>query len=343
MTNSTLQQMGRLKAAGDIRLEAAPVPAPGPRDVLIRIVTSGICGTDLSFFKSGSAPSGAVLGHEFSGMIEAAGSEVAGVAAGMRVTVNPMTCGIGLGRIAGSFAQFLLLTDAEIGKNLFPLPARISNDVGALVEPFAVGLHAVSRAAVNRSDKAVIFGAGPVGLCVLTALRVRGLDQVLVIDPSPLRRDAAQRMGAMAVHDPRDGPSPDFIAGYFGQEVVSFARRPMAQANIAFDCAGIASVLEDSLHALAIGGRLVLVADPHKLALPDLRLVMQRELSVLGAVGYGEEFGQAVELAASGTVDLAPMITHRFPLDQLADAFAMQSNAGAAIKVLVDSLPLLDR
>ncbi len=331
------QKVGRLQGAGTIELGTAEIPGLGPRDVLIEVAVSGICGTDLSFYRSGSPPAGAILGHEFSGTVTDIGKDVTGIAQGDRVVANPMVDGIGLGHHAGSFAEFLRLPDARPGRNIFCLPAHIPSEIGALVEPFAVGLHAANRAGAQSGERAVIFGAGPVGLCVLAALRARGLEKILVVDPSALRRSAALSMGALAVHNPQDGSSPAFVAGHFGADQVSFARQPIAKADIAFDCAGVASVLDDGIHSLALKGRFVIVADPHKLALPELRLLMLRELSVLGALAYEDEFSQAIGLLERGEVDLSPLITHRFPLDQLPDAFAAQLDAQQSIKVLVNS------
>jgi 2-desacetyl-2-hydroxyethyl bacteriochlorophyllide A dehydrogenase len=311
------------------------MPAPGPKDVLIRVGASGICGTDLSFFRSGSVPSGSILGHEFVGTVVAIGSDVSNIALGSRVTANPMASGLGLGKVAGAFADYMVIPNAVADQTVFALPDGLPNRIAALIEPFAVGLHAVNRGRAQAGDKVVVFGAGPIGLCVLIALRARGIDQVLVIDPSPMRLSAALHLGALAVHEPKTGSSSAFIAHHFGKKEVSFANRPIAQATLAFDCAGTASVLDDGLHALATGGRFVIVADPHALVLPDLRLVMLQELSVTGAVGYGDEFSEAVSMITAGTVNLAPLITHTFPLTQLADAFATQMDPQTAIKVIV--------
>ena len=142
-------------------------------------------------------------------------------------------------------------------------------------------------------------------------------------------------MGASAVHDPRGASPVDFIAGHYGCEEVLFARSSVALADMVFDCAGVASVLEDAVHSLKVRGRLVIVADPHDLSLPYLRLVMQRELSVIGAVGYDDEFTEAIALLGSGAVDLTPLVTHRFALSDLDQAFAMQADPQQAIKVMV--------
>jgi threonine dehydrogenase-like Zn-dependent dehydrogenase len=329
------QQVGRLDAPRRIRMDRAAIPEAGPGDVLIKVSRTGICGTDLAFFREGAPEAGAILGHEFAGTVVAAGSEVRGVAAGDRVVANPMIDLLGLGRLAGSFAEYLRLPAAGPGRNIFTLPASISDETGALIEPFAVGLHAVSRARAKAGDRIVIYGAGPIGLCVLAALRSRGLERILVVDPSDKRRSIALAMGAQAAHDPKTASAPAFVAGHFGAEDLPYTAQPVALADIAFDCAGVARSLDDAAHSLAERGRLVIVADPHETPFPHLRLVMLRQLEVLGALAYDDEFAEAIALLASGTVDLSPLVTHRFPLARLAEAFAVQMDADNAVKVLV--------
>jgi 2-desacetyl-2-hydroxyethyl bacteriochlorophyllide A dehydrogenase len=330
-----LHTVGRLDAPRRIRMDRTAIPEAGPADVLVRVASTGICGTDLAFFREGAPLPGAILGHEFSGTVVAAGADVRGIAVGDRVVANPMIDLVGLGRLPGSFAEYLRVPAAEAGRNLFALPAAISDEAGALVEPFAVALHAVNRARAGAGDKVAIYGAGPIGLCVLAALRARGVTRVVAIEPSARRRAIALAMGAAAVHDPVSGSSRAFVGRLFGEEATPYDDAPLAQADVAFDCAGVAAALDDAVHSLARRGRLVLVADPHHAALTALRLVMLRELEVLGALAYDDEFDAAIALLAEGTVDLSPLVTHRFALADLAQAFAAQMDAETAVKVLV--------
>ncbi|HEX7819529.1 MAG TPA: zinc-binding dehydrogenase [Sphingobium sp.] len=331
----TMQQVGRLHGPQDIAPGADAMPVVGPKDVLIRVAVCGICGTDLSFYRHGSVPGGAILGHEFSGRIAAVGAAVAGVEQGQRVVVNPMVNALGLGRVAGAFAQYVRLTDAELGRNLFRLPDSISDETGALIEPFAVALHAVNRAAVTADDRAVIFGAGTIGLCVLTALKARGVRDLLVIDLSDRRLDLARHMGASAVHNPINGSARAFVGSHYGEESVRYMAEPLALASVAFDCAGALPALRDAIRSLAPKGRLVLVADPHDHGLPDLRLVMLRELNVMGALAYETEFPEVIDLLDRGVINLSPLVTHRFPLGEIAEAFRVQLDPDEAVKVLV--------
>lgn len=329
------QQVGRLQGKQAMAAGTDDIPQAGPQDVVIRVAVCGICGTDLAFYRHGSAPSGAILGHEFSGRIVALGTDVAGLAVGDRVVVNPMFNGLGLGQVAGAFAQYIRISDARIGHNIFHLPASISDELGALIEPFAVGLHAVNKAAVTPADRTVIFGAGTIGLCVLAALRARGVADILVVDLSERRLALARQMGASATHNPATSSAPAFVGSHYGSEALRYAEEPVALATVAFDCAGAGPALRDAMHSLAPHGRLLIVADPHGHSLPNLRFVMLRELHVMGALAYETEFPEVIDFLDKRTVDLSPLVTHRYPLGAIDEAFRMQMNPDEAVKVLV--------
>lgn len=332
----TDQMVAAMHGARSVVLGAASVPRAGPGEAVVRVRVTGICGTDLGFWRSGQLPAGTVIGHEFSAEVTSLGEGVQGLSPGDRIVANPMRDGIGLGSVAGSFAQYVRLPSAELGTSVFRLPDSLSDEDGAMVEPFAVALHAVNRSGVVAGEQVVIFGAGPIGLCVLAALAARGVAQVLVIDPSPLRREMALRIGAAAVHDPAAFSAAAFVASHFGSKTFRYAHEPVGQSAVAFDCAGVPGVIDDALHSLAQGGRLCLVADPHEGAIAHARLLMLHEIDLRGCLAYSAgEFQDAIDLLASGQVNLAPLVTHRFALSEMAAAFAMQLDPARAVKVLV--------
>lgn len=328
------QLVSRLTGDGRFEIAEAEIPEPGEDGIVVEVASCGVCGSDLGITRHPAGFAGKTLGHEFAGRVVAVGSCVEGIAEGDRVTANPMADMIGLGRHPGAFAQYLRIPGPEVGRNLFRLPDALDDEAGALVEPLTVGLHAVNRSGAKPGEKVAIYGAGPIGLCVLAALQARGVDGILAIDPSPRRRDFASVMGAAAVHDPAEGSAVAFIAEHFGSVSLPYEKEPVAQADIVFDCAGVQAVLDEAVVSLKAGGRLVLVADPHDIAVPA-RLVMLHKLSVIGAVGYEDEFEEAIALLASGRIDLSALVTHRFPLAEINQAFAMQRNAEEAGKVLV--------
>lgn len=329
------QIVGRLLTKQNIGLDTAAMPRAGADDVIIKVSSCGICGTDLAIYRDGSMPPGTILGHEFSGMITAAGKDVRGLNIGDRVTANPMLLGLGLGRVSGAFAQHVQISAPRLGENIFKLPDAMADETGALIEPFAVGLHAVTRSRAAPGERVVIFGAGTIGLCVLAALRARGVDDILVVEPNEKRLALAAAFGAAALHDPRQGSARAAAGRRFGEEPVRYCEEPLANADIVFDCAGVRQTLQDGIRALAPNGRLVLVADPHHAELPDFRLVLLRELEIIGALAYAQEFVEAIVLLGEGKIDLSPLITHRFALEDIAEAFRVQLDAAQSVKVLV--------
>lgn len=318
-----------------MELDTAEIPEAGPQDVVVQVNRAGICGTDLAIFRAGSPVPGTVLGHEFSGTVVAAGNRVAGVAAGDRIVANPMMDYLGLGRLPGAFAEYLRVPEADVGRNVFVLPDTVSDEAGALIEPFAVALHAINRSRAQMGERVVIHGAGPIGLCILAGLKARGVAGVLVVEPSAHRRDMALAMGASAVHDPVYGNPRDFVGAHFGLSDARDGGPTSGLADVAFDCAGVAPSLDAAVLSLGRRGRLALVADPHDCPLAALRLVMLRELEVIGSATYDDEFNEAIDLLASGRADLSALVTHRFPLARISDAFAMQMDPAQAGKVLI--------
>ena len=337
MDNKT-HLVARLRGTAEIGAELAARPECGPGDIIVQVRLCGICGSDLAMYRGGAAMVGAILGHEFVGHISEVGAQTSGFALGQRVVVNPMIEMIGLGKAAGAFANYARVADARIGINVFPVPDSVSDEMAALVEPYAVALRAASLSGIEAGKKAVIFGAGAIGLCILAALRDRGVEDVVVIEPSQRRREVATAMGAMSTIDPLSQEVHSTVLAALGSEDLGFGDYgPLGTAQAVFDCAGVPGILPASLRLLGARGRLVIVAEPKDPSLPDLRLLQWRELSVVGVLAYAEEFAASIERVSSGAVDLLPLISHRFPLRDISNAFAMQMDAEAAVKVLVEA------
>ncbi|HEX7095632.1 MAG TPA: alcohol dehydrogenase catalytic domain-containing protein, partial [Acidimicrobiales bacterium] len=194
-----------------------PDPAPGPGELLLRVGACGICGSDLKAVAN--MPPGLVMGHEFAGEVVAIGPDVSGWREGTAVCALPLIgCGrcarcaagdvahcasvdmIGVGGSSGAYAQYVRVSARES----FALPEGIGTDVGALVEPLAVGLHAVERAAIAPRERVLVIGAGPVGLAVTMWVRHVGAREVVVTDPVVHRRAAALHFGATQALDPAE-------------------------------------------------------------------------------------------------------------------------------------------
>jgi (R,R)-butanediol dehydrogenase / meso-butanediol dehydrogenase / diacetyl reductase len=201
-------------APGTIKVAEILRPAPGPRDLLVRVRACGICGTDAAFVQMGGMPLGPAgqmasipLGHEPAGEVIEIGAEVAGLKTGDRVVVNPQAAPsgiIGCGGTLGGMSEYLLIQNAVAGHSVAVFPDSLPFEIAALNEPMAVARHCVNRSQARTTDKVVVFGAGPIGLGVVIWLKLRGVRQVAVADV--LRRACAtpSRPGSR-LPDPAEG------------------------------------------------------------------------------------------------------------------------------------------
>jgi 2-desacetyl-2-hydroxyethyl bacteriochlorophyllide A dehydrogenase len=334
-------------------LSGVELPAPHARDgeVVIEVAHCGICGSDLHSFKSGfAARPGQVLGHEFCGtVVEALG--VDGITVGDRVTARPLipcgrcpSClagetqlcdvgvsqGIGYG-LRGAFAERVLVPHAVLDRTLFALPDEVGDRAGALVEPLAVGLHAIGQAEASAGELVVVLGAGPIGLAVLIFLGLAGVEGVIVADPSALRRDAARRLGAALTVDPASESTIDAVAAVTGRGASSAS----ARADVVIDCAGVPAAFEDALRLARPGGRVVLCAMyGRKVEMRPDRLT-SNELTLRGSVGYRDEFPAVIAALAKGNVDANTLVSHELPLERIDEAFRIQADPAVSLKVLV--------
>ena len=325
----------------DLRLCDVAMPTPGPADVVLRVGAVGVCGSDLSMVAAGG-PLGPTdhpvpLGHELSGTVIAAGNAVRHLAVGDRVVVNPLVNMIGNGGPEGGFAEQLLIRDvvARPG-SLLKLPEAISLDQGALVEPLAVAAHAINRLGAVRGDTVAVFGAGPIGLACLVVLRARGVEDIVVFEPSPFRRGRAEQLGAAVTVDPGQTSAAEALSAAHGK-VPLFSRT--AAATTHFLEASGAPVLSEILALARQNARICVVSVPKSPVTIDLATLTARELTLIGSLGYPSEFPAVLAMLeaglAAGTIDLAPLVSHRFQGTDVLDAFATAGRPDQSAKVLV--------
>ena len=314
-------------------------PEIGPRDVLVKIRACGICGSDALYIAIGGLPphhGRMPLGHEPAGEIVAVGAEVADLAVGDHVVVDPMaTPGdiIGNGGGRGALAEYLLLTDAVRGTHLEVIPDHIPFEVAALNEPMAVARHAVNRCNPKPTDKVLIFGAGPIGLGAVLALKSLGVQHVVVADLIASRLETALEIGADAVINSVEENLAARLVELHGAGEAMFPGK--ADTDIYLDAAGVPAVIGSAV-TMAKRGATIGVVAVHKAPVPvDFLSLMSNEITILGSMGYPDEIFDVTSDLVANWQKYARIVSHTIPFDQVNEALVTASTPGAADKIVV--------
>ena len=338
MTLTTIP-LARIHGVNDLRLDSAAPPLCGPDDVVVEVRECGICGSDLGYLAMGGLTGSDTpmpLGHELWGIVSTTGANVTHVNVGDRVVVQPMSNGnnIGNGGREGGFSPLLLVRNAarDPGSTVL-LPPVLPQAYGALVEPLSVAQHGANRVAASPADKAVIFGAGPIGLSLLQVLGYRGLSGTVVVDLSERRLAVASALGAIALR--ADDPHlSQKLAAQHGTK--SFFGMPMPGTTIFFEATGVRAVFERIVAIAGPGSRICLTGVHKEAATVDLVMLLAKEVNIIPAMGYDKEFDEVITMLQSGHLDPMIMVTHHFPLSKIGEAFALARNPDNAIKVMID-------
>jgi len=281
-----------------------------------------------------------IPGHEYAGTVAAVGEHVTHLRAGDAVVVDPnIHCGVcpycrrglihlcenltALGvNLPGGFQEFCRVP----AKQVYKLPANLPLAEAALVEPLACCVHGIDRANIQVADRVVILGAGSIGLLLLQLARLAGAHDVLVSEPVPAKAALARRLGADCVVDPT---STDLGA--------TVRERTEIGADVVIECVGNPRTVAQALDLARRGGRVVLFGVNPKEAEVAVRPydVFLNELTIVGSYVNPYTHARAIELLASGRVQVRELISHRFPLAQFAQAMALAAGGGA-VKVLVE-------
>jgi (R,R)-butanediol dehydrogenase / meso-butanediol dehydrogenase / diacetyl reductase len=334
-----------LKARGRIEVDRAyPDPSLKPGDLRLRVQVSGICGSDLHEFVAGplALPMPAVLGHEFCGEVVEVGAEVRGFeVADKAVGIIYAGCGnceycrrgnftlcdmraMAVAERNGSFAEYVTAP----ARQMFLVPSETPQEEVAIIEPASVACHAIQRSGLTIGQRVLVMGAGPIGLLVTALARLAGADRIAVVEPGAGRRDLALRMGADLALDPGDevdGPLMELTES--------------RGADIVFEASGSAAAFNQAQHLVRKQGRIVMVAvyEGRKLELRANRLV-GNEVDLIASYWANDiDFRRAVSLVASRKLDVRPLISARYQLDDIQKAFeALATDRGSFGKILVN-------
>jgi threonine 3-dehydrogenase len=344
-----MRALRKVEPAPGAALTEQPVPAPRPGEILVKVAAASICGTDFHIFQWNAWAQKRIrppltFGHEVAGEVVATGPEVHNIAAGAFVSAEGhVFCGFcpqcRRGRMHtcermrilgvdfdGGFAEYVRFPE----KNAWPVDARIPPDIASIHDPFGNAVHTAfidGGAEEIVGSTVVVLGCGPIGLFAVGVTRAVGARQVVAVEPNEYRLDLAKRMGADVVVDPaREDPVRAVLTATDGHG-----------AEVILEMSGVPGVIDQGTRMLAGGGRMALLGLPEGPVSLDLTdQVIFREARLFGVTGRElfRTWEQTSILLATGMVDVTPVITHRFALEDYEEAFEAVAS-GRAGKVIL--------
>jgi 2-desacetyl-2-hydroxyethyl bacteriochlorophyllide A dehydrogenase len=316
-------------------------PSAGSADILLKIKACGICASDAFYTHIGGIPprQGATpLGHEAAGEVIEVGTQVDGVRVGDHVVIDTTHFSDGIlggGGAQGALSEYVVVKDAVIGRQIRVVPKDIPWEVLALNEPMAVAHHAVNRSGATAGNKAVVFGAGPIGLGAVISLKARGVEHVVVADIAPKRLELARRVGADAVINSAEQDLTEQLIQLHGAATDAVGAGPKAGTDVYIDAAGVPSVILTALKAAKHKAVLCIVA-LHKVPVEiDLSHLLPSELDIRLSMGYPTEIFEVTDAIIEHQQQYAALISHTVPFDKALEALELAKTPGAAEKVVI--------
>ncbi len=278
------------------------------------------------------------IGHEFAGAVAAIGDDVSGFSVGDRVVVNPERGGNGIGSSGerGAFAPYIVYRNAVAHpEGLIPLPDALGYEQGALVEPLAVGMHAVRQGEIAAGDRVAVMGAGPIGLAAALCARHAGAAAITVVDVSRKRLETAKNLGFATICNTTSDLS-EILAEQHGSVALDPLLGDQPATDVFIEATGAGPVFEQVLTTARKGARVVVVGVHFQPVSLDMLNFLIRELRLVSACAYTDEFPDVITMLTTGAVDVTPLISHQYPLSQFEEAFSVAGQPETAVKVMVD-------
>lgn len=342
-------RVAELRGVRQFQIVESEPAAPSADEIQVRVEAVGVCGSDLHSYSEGAVGDTPchypmVLGHEPAGVVVKTGSNVSGWSPGDRAFFEPAIfcyhcefCQSGHHNVCrnlrflsqpgdpGFFRDFVNLPR----RNVIAIPPRMTARDATLIEPLAVVLHSLTFAALRPGETAVVFGAGPIGLLTIAALKLAGLGRIWAVDKIPSRMELARHMGADAVVDAGSAdPVREIMRETGGRGV-----------DVAFDCATVHGTLNQCIGALRNAGRMVITGIPAELQTPiDFHPMRRKEISLFNVRRSNHETTAALEILKDHMHRFAPMITHTRPLEQIGPAFSQVESYADGVGKMVISL-----
>lgn len=321
-----------LTAYHQFEMQTVPTPAPGPGEVLVAVKACGICGSDVHGMdgSTGRRRPPIIMGHEAAGVIAELGSGVTGWQRGERVTFDStIYCGtcppcrrgevnlcdhrrvLGVScedyRQAGAFADYVVVPT----RILYRLPAALSFEEAALIEPFTIAFHAVRRHATQINDSAVIIGCGMIGLALLQTARLAGYGRLVAVDTAADRLRQAKALGADDIVNSAEGNAAETLLALTGGRGFDHA----------FEAVGLAPTVELAVRTVRKGGGVTLVGNVSPTVPLPLQLVVTREITLHGSCASAGEYPACLDMMARGAISAKPLLSAVAPLPEGASWF----------------------
>jgi len=325
-----------------IVIEEAEIPAPKPGEVQVKVAVCGICGSDVHAYggKHPFVKTPIVPGHEFSGTVSDIGKGVDGFALKDKVVVEPsLTCGKcyncrnGLYNICaelrvlgcqapGAFAQYISVPANKVYK----MPKGMDFDDGAFVEPAAVGVHAVRKSGMRLGDRVVVLGAGVIGYMIVQAARLAGAGEIIVAGHHESRLALAKKLGADVTFNA--GDTVKFIRDNYGPDGI----------DVVFEAVGIGTTMNQAIDIVRKGAKVIVMGVFGEHPVTKVGLIQDKEIDMRGSLMYvGTDYPTTLKLICSGKIQTKPLISARFPLERVSEAFDLIRDKRAnTVKVLLD-------
>lgn len=342
-------KVARLYRAHDLRVEEeAPPGPPGLGEVQVRMKVVGVCGSDVHYYSEGRIGSAVVeapliMGHEPAGVIEAVGRGVDHLRVGQRVAVEPArSCGkcepcreghpnlcpevrfFGTPPVDGAYCEWVNVP----ASNVFPLPDVLSDAEGALLETLGIGLHAIDLSHLRAGQTVAVFGTGPVGLATLAVARAAGAARLFAVDLLPPRLEVARKLGADVA----------LVAGETDPVAAIWEATGGRGVDVALEAAGATETPQQCAEVVKIGGTVVIIGIPADDTLSFQHATVRRKgLTIKLCRRMKHTYPRAIELVASGRIDLKPLVTHVFPLERVQEAFDLvESYRDGVVKAVIE-------
>ncbi|OWF50198.1 sorbitol dehydrogenase-like isoform X2 [Mizuhopecten yessoensis] len=337
-----------LHKKGDLRLEERPIPEPNEGEVQLSMRKIGICGSDVKYWTTGGIGQFVVthpmlLGHECSGVVSKVGKGVTHLKLGDRVAIEPHNicrkcefCKSGSYNLCKDV--FFLATPPDNGALaryhthaadfVFKLPDNVSFEEGACVEPLSVGLHGCRRAGVTLGSRVLVCGAGPIGLCAMLSAKALGAAAVCMTDIDSKRLEFARKCGATHTLLVTKDDKPEDLATKVADLIGSAPQHTV-------ECSGAQSSVNLGVLATRSGGTMVVIGHgPDNVSFP-VYSVITREITLKGSFRYMNTWPTCLEMMSCGKIDVKPLITHMFSLEETLKAFET-AKSGEGVKVIID-------